>query len=241
MAKNPLGEEKRMKLLQEALSLIMGSRQAKKVCGSLIDSLDSFEAIFAAPEILLRSVPGMDEQAVRLLQLIVKLSQAYMEERAWNVQYVYDTSTAMEALRPKFSGRKTEAVALLLLDSQGRVVYNEIVCEGDFGEVPIHLRHIMQLCIVYQAEEAYIAHNHPSGMLEPSYGDLLVTDRLLTALRSINVELRDHVIFADSNSYSFKDDGVLEQLKELVEHFQSEQLDRLRRLRDHGRKNGQAQ
>ena len=241
MAKNPLAEEKRMKLLQEALSLIMAPRQAKKVCDSLLASLDSFEAIFAAPEILLRSVPGMDDQAVRLLQLVVKLSQAYMEEQSWNVQYVYDTPTAMEALRPKFTGRKTEAVALLLLDSQGRVVYNEIVCEGDFGEVPLHLRQVMQLCIVYQAEDAYIAHNHPSGTLEPSYGDLLVTDRLLTAFRGINVELRDHIIFADNNCFSFKNDGVLDQLKGLVERSQSEQLDRLRSLRDPGRKNDQTE
>ena len=225
-----LNEERRIALLEEALGLVLTPSQARKACKNLVAAFDSFERIFAAPEAVLRSIPGITEPAVRLLQLVIRLSQAYMEEQPGNYRYVYDTTSAAEAMAPKFIGRKTEAVALLMLDVQGRVVYNEIICEGSFSEVPLYLRQLLQLCIVYQVEDVYLAHNHPSGVLAPSENDLLMTDRLITALQNIGVTLLDHLIFAGDSYFSFQEDGVLKTLKYLVEQTQLEQLDHLREV-----------
>ena len=224
------GEEKRRQLLQETLGIVMTPRQAQKATENLLETLHSFRGVFAAPESILKSIPGMTDTAARLLRMVVQLSDAYMEDQSQTIQYVYDVPSAAEALRPKFAGRKTESIGLLLLDPQGRVVYNDLLGEGDFGEVPVYLRQILQLCVIYQAEEAYIAHNHPSGTLAPSGNDLLVTDRVITALRSINVELRDHIIFADSGFFSFRKNGVMDKMRYFVERAQGEQLENLRHL-----------
>ncbi len=225
-----LTEETRRQLLEEALGLVMAPAQARRVCAGLLRSLDSFRGIFAAQETDLRSVPGMTEPAVRLVRLVVRLAQAYDEEQTWDARYVYDSDSAARALSRRFTGRRTEAVGLLLLDRQGRAVYNDLVCEGSFGEVPLHMRRLVQLCIVYQATEAYVAHNHPSGVIAPSFNDLLLTGRLLGGLEEIGVELSDHLIFGGENYYSFREDGMLERLRRLKDETQSDQLQRLRAM-----------
>lgn len=233
-------EAQRRRLLKETLAYILPDGEAEQVCDSLLSALGSFDGVFAAPEEVLRDIPGVGPEAARFLRLVIRLSQSYLEERSWNLRRIYDTASAVEMFRPKFLGRKTEAVCLMLLDGRGRMVYNEIICEGSLSEVPLYLRQVLQLCIEYKVEEVFLAHNHPSGMAVPSQNDLVVTDRLLVALDSINVVLCDHIIFADESYYSFLGSGVLNRQEDIMKQAQLEETEEVRKLetrlrgQDHG-------
>ncbi len=223
-------EAKRQSLLREALRYGMTAEEADRTCDSLLKALGSFDGVFAAPEEVLRNIPGVSPETARFLRLVIELSKAYLEERAWNLQRVYDTPSAVELFRPKFLGRNVEIVCLMLLDGRGRVVYNDVICEGSFSETPLHLRQVLQLCIEYQVENVFLAHNHPSGVAFPSQNDLLVTDRLLTALSSINAVLCDHIIFAGDGYYSFEAGGLLSRQEDIVRQGQLEEMEAVRRL-----------
>ena len=223
-------ELERRRVLQEALSCLMEPEEAERVCSRLLRTFGSFDGIFCAPEEVLRDTPGVGEKTARFLRLVIRLSQAYLEERSWNLQRIFDTASAVEMFRPKFLGRKTEAVCLMLLDGRGRMVYNDIICEGSISEVPLYLRQVMQLCMEYEVEEVFLAHNHPSGMAFPSQNDLLMTDRLMVALDSINVILCDHIIFADENYYSFQNSGVLTRQEDIMRQAQLDETESVRRL-----------
>lgn len=223
-------ERSRRRLLREALGYILPAGEADLACGSLLSALGSFDGVFAAPEEALRDIPGVGPETARFLRLVVRLSQTYLEERSWNLRRIYDTASAVELFRPKFLGRKTEAVCLMLLDGRGRVMYNEIICEGSISEVPLYLRQVLQLCMEYKVEEVFLAHNHPSGLAVPSQNDLVVTDRLLVALNSINITLCDHVIFADESYYSFLESGVLGRQEDIMKQAQLEETEAVRAL-----------
>lgn len=223
-------ELQRRRVLREALACLLPEPEAETVCARLLEAFGSFDGIFCAPEEVLRDVPGVGEKVAHFLRLVIRLSQTYLEERSWNLRRIYDTPSAVEMFRPKFLGRKTEAVCLMLLDGRGRMVYNDIICEGSISEVPLYLRQVLQLCMEYKAEEVFLAHNHPSGMAFPSQNDLLVTDRLLVALDSINVALCDHIIFADESYYSFLGSGVLTRQEDIMRQTQYEETETVRKL-----------
>lgn len=226
-----VGELERRKLLREALGYVLpNAGDADRACDGLLSAFGSFDGIFAAPQEILREVSGMDDRTADFLRLVIRLSQTYLEERSWNLRRIYDTASAAEMFRPKFLGRKTEAVCLMLLDGRGRMVYNEVICEGSLSEVPLYLRQVLQLCMEYKVEEVFIAHNHPSGMAVPSQNDLVVTDRLLIALNSINVVLCDHIIFADESYYSFFESGVLGRQQEIMRQAQLNETETVRKL-----------
>ncbi len=223
-------EAQRRRLLKTTLSYVLSERDAERACDGLLEALGSFDGIFAAPEEVLRGISNVGPETARFLRLVIQLAQTYLEERSWNLQRIYDTPSAVEMFRPKFLGQNTEIVCLMLLDSRGRMVYNDIVCQGSFSEAPLHLRRILQLCIEYQVDEVFLAHNHPSGMAFPSQNDLLATDRLLAALDGINAILCDHIIFAGDSYYSFAASGVLSRQESIMRQAQAEEAESARRL-----------
>lgn len=228
-----LEEQKRMQLLQQALHYVLPEKQTAKVADALLAAFHSFDGIFSAPPEVLREVPGFGQEGADFLQLVVRLAQTYLEERTWNLQRVYDTASAVELFRPKFLGRRTEAVCIMLLDSRGRMVYNDVICEGSISEVPLHLRQVLQLCIAYQVDEVFLAHNHPSGLALPSQNDLLVTDRLLVALQGVEVTLCDHIVFAGDGYYSFYESGLLGRQQSIARNAQADEIAQVRKLEAH--------
>lgn len=231
-------ELQRRRILQEALSYVQSKEEAERTCARLLETLGSFDGIFCAPEEALREIPGLGPEVAKFLRLVIDLSQAYLEERSWNLQRIYDTPSAVEMFRPKFLGRKTEAVCLMLLDGRGRMIYNDVICEGSFSEVPLYLRQVLRLCIEYQVDEVFLAHNHPSGVAFPSQNDLLVTDRLLVALEGISVFLCDHIIFAGDSYYSFLESGVLRRQEDIMRQAQVDEFEATRKLENRIRGQG---
>lgn len=226
---NP-AEEQGRRLLEEALAYVMPEKEAQKACRGLLRAMGSLDGVFAAPEEALRQVPGVGEEGAGFLRLVTRLSQACLEERSWNLRRVYDTASAVELFRSRFLGRKTEAVCLMLLDSLGRVVYNDLICEGSASQVPLYLRRVLHLCIEYNVENVFLAHNHPSGAAVPSFNDMIVTGRLLTALSVIGADLCDHIILADDNYYSFLDSGMLREQELLIRGAEAKTLETLREM-----------
>lgn len=234
--KEPVGqretalEEERRRLLEAALGYVLPKGQAQKACASLLDTFGSFDSILAAPEEVLRRSAAGGPEVAEFLALVVRMCKAYLEERSWKLQRVYDTASAVDLFRPKFLGKNTEAVCMMLLDGRNRVLYNDVICEGSVSQAPLHLRQILQLCIEYHADDMFLAHNHPSGVALPSREDLLVTDRLMSALSSIGATLCDHIILAGDSFYSFRGSGMLKRQDDLVRTVQAGEMESVREM-----------
>ncbi len=147
-----------------------------------------------------------------------------MEDSSRDLKHVYDTDSAVELFRPKFLGRTTEAVCLMLLDGRGRLLYNDFIAEGAISAVPIYIRPLLQLCIRYDAQHVLLAHNHPSGNAAASQNDIVATRQVEMALESIDATLNDHIIFAGDDYHSFAKSGWLWTAKREVRRQRQEEL-----------------
>ncbi|PSU27964.1 RadC family protein [Photobacterium lutimaris] len=117
-------------------------------------------------------------------------------------------SATKEFLSYKLSQHEREVFAVLLLDSQHRLIeYNELFF-GTIDAATIYPREVVKLALARNAAAVIFAHNHPSGEAEPSQADRRITSRLSDALTLIDVRVLDHFIVGES-CVSFAERGMI--------------------------------
>lgn len=219
-------EAEHRRLLRDVLCCLLPATKAQEAANVLLSRFGGVAGVFLAPEEELVELLG--ELPARFLRLSVGLAKAYLEDSAQDLKRVFDTDSAVELFRPKFLGRTAEAVCLMLLDSRGRLLYNEILSEGSISAVPIYIRRLMQLCIRYDAQHVMLAHNHPSGNAVASRNDVVATRQVETALEAIDATLNDHIIFSGDDYFSFARSGWLGDVKGEVRRRRQEDLQNAR-------------
>ena len=98
---------------------------------------------------------------------------------------------------------------VLLLNSRNQLIKIIELDEGTENRSAVYPRKIARLCLQYYAVSVILAHNHPAGTIKPSQNDILATEAIHKALKTIDSYLLDHIIIADNDYYSFKDNGLL--------------------------------
>ena len=156
----------------------------------------------------LSKVPGVGEHTAVLLKLIPVLSGRYQADRAGMGTILDSTQAAGQYLRPYFSqGARYEMAYLVCLDGKYKVLGCHKLDEGTVNAAEITPRKMVEIVLAHNATAAILAHNHLSGLALPSNADLMSTQQLRTILRSVDVELLDHLIFTDDDMVSLKDSG----------------------------------
>lgn len=98
---------------------------------------------------------------------------------------------------------------VFLLDSRNKIKLLELVTLGLLNSTMIHPREVFTRAVKERCASILIAHNHPSGINEPSEDDLIITKRLVQAGKILGIEVIDHIIIGDKNFYSFKERNLL--------------------------------
>jgi DNA repair protein RadC len=124
-------------------------------------------------------------------------------------------------LKPIFAENDdVERLYCIFLDTGNRIISIEKMSTGSLSSSVIYPRELVKRVIIHKAGAAVIAHNHPSGSIEPSNEDKMMTRKIAIALESIDVKLHDHIIVGDS-FYSMSDDGFMKHIKEELNRFLS--------------------
>jgi DNA repair protein RadC len=104
---------------------------------------------------------------------------------------------------------KKEHFVVLFLDSRNQQIHREIISVGTINASLVHPREVFEPAVKHLAVQVILAHNHPSGDLEPSEEDLSVNKRLVEAGKILGVEILDHIIVTKDSYSSFKENGLL--------------------------------
>lgn len=112
-------------------------------------------------------------------------------------------------LRLALGGREHEVFVALFLDSQHRVLKVEELFRGTLSQTSVYPREVVKAALAANAAAAIFAHNHPSGVAQPSQADELLTRSLKEALALVEVKVLDHFIVAGSQALSFAEQGLL--------------------------------
>jgi len=124
-----------------------------------------------------------------------------------------DVLTSPEATRIYLSQQlrhyQHEVFACLFLDNQHHILEFEELFRGTIDSASVYPREVVKKALVLNAAAVILAHNHPSGISEPSQADKLITDKLKQALALIDIRVLDHFIIGDGIPYSFAENGLL--------------------------------
>ena len=97
----------------------------------------------------------------------------------------------------------------LYLDNQHRVVKLEELFSGTIDGAAVYPREVVKRCLRHNAAAVIFAHNHPSGVAEPSQADIAITRRLAAALNTIDVRVLDHIVVGRNEAVSFAERGLM--------------------------------
>ena len=141
---------------------------------------------------------------------IISAALAVLERRMRYSEAVMSSPDATRSyLRLKFAGLEHEVFACIFLDNRHRVIETEIMFRGTIDGASVHPREVVKAALRHNAAAVIFAHNHPSGVAEPSQADLHLTRRLREALGMVDIRTLDHIITGDGECVSFAERGLL--------------------------------
>ena len=114
-----------------------------------------------------------------------------------------------EYLAMRFAGLEHEVFACLFLDNRNRVIACEELFRGTIDGASVHPREVVKRALRHNAAAVIVAHNHPSGVAEPSQADELITRRLKEALSLVDIRVLDHLVVGGASVESFAERGLL--------------------------------
>jgi DNA repair protein RadC len=154
-----------------------------------------------------RRVPGLGDASFVALQAALELGRRYLESRLRRGTPLSSPTDTRRFLTARLRRHEHEVFACLFLDNRHRLIRFEELFRGTVNGASVHPRVIAKRALHHNAAAVIIAHNHPSGVAEPSQADRAITDRIRDAMALIDVRLMDHFVVGDGEIVSFAERG----------------------------------
>lgn len=216
----PASERPREKLLQrgsaalsdaELLAIILRTgirgRTAVDLARDLLQEFGSLRALLAADRRHFCTVPGLGAAKYAQMQAILEIARRHLREALDRGESFTRPELVCEFLQSQLRDQRQEVFAALFLDSQHRLLAFEPLFHGTIDGAAVYPREVARRALKHNAAAAIVAHNHPSGLAEPSRSDRLVTERLRDALALLDVRLLDHFVVGDGECVSLAERG----------------------------------
>lgn len=157
---------------------------------------------------------AQDEQGYYTTRLVsdndvLQLAATIFERRLKHEEPIQKSRDAAEFIRHRLALLEHEAFVVLWLDHRHRFISFDELFRGTIGGTAVYPREVVKAGLKANAAAAIIAHNHPSGIVEPSRADEALTARLKEALNLVEIRLLDHLIVATEGVCSFAERGLL--------------------------------
>jgi len=218
----PLKERPRERLLAlgavsladaELLAILLRTgvkgKSAVDVARELLRQFGSVSGLLEAGSTKLARAPGLGSAKLAQLQAALELARRALREELSLRDAVSSPRAVRDYLRLSLAGRDHEVFVVLLLDAQHRVTAFEELFRGTLTQTSVYPREVVKCALKHNAAAVIFAHNHPSGVAEPSHADEILTRSLKAALTLVDVQVLDHFIVAGSRTMSFAERGLL--------------------------------
>lgn len=140
---------------------------------------------------------------------IIALAESILRERVERGQPLTDPMATRQWLVTRLSDRPHEVFCVLYLDNRHRVIAFEELFRGTLDGTSVHPREVVKQALHHNAAAVIFAHNHPSGVAEPSDADRRLTRRLTEALALLDIRTLDHFVIGGVEAVSFAERGLL--------------------------------
>ena len=219
----PVAERPREKLLAagaaalsnaELLALLLGGAGLRgsnvvDLARSLLSAHHSLRALLSADRAALLARPGLGTAGYCRLQAALELARRHYAEALRTGPLLDSPAATHRFLIAQLRDQPHELFCCLHLDNRHRLIAFDELFRGTIDGASVHPREVVKQALGRNAAAVILAHNHPSGVAEPSQADELITRRLREALALVDIRVLDHCIVGDNGCLSFAERGLL--------------------------------
>lgn len=194
-----------------AIFLRTGTRGATAIdiARDLLNQFGGLRPLLAASRYDLCARKGVGDSKYVVLQAALEIGQRCLAQRLVRGEPLTSPDRARTFLQGKLQDLPHELFCCLYLDTKHRVIRFEELFRGTIDGASVHPREVVRCALKHNAAAVIVAHNHPSGVAEPSAADNALTCRLQEALAMVDIRLLDHLVVGDGEVVSFTERGLL--------------------------------
>ncbi len=218
----PLADRPREKLLRlgaealsdsELLALVLrtgtGQHNALETGRALLQRFRSLGALFAALPDQVCAEPGLGPARYASLRAGFELARRTLREQAETRDALRSPQAVRDFLRMTLHQRPIEVFMGVFLDAQNRVICAEELFRGTLTQTSVYPREVVKRALHHNCAAMILAHNHPSGLAEPSEADRMLTSALKASLALVDIRVLDHFVVGHGDATSFAERGLL--------------------------------
>jgi DNA repair protein RadC len=197
----------------ELLALLLGNgtagRSALDNARAALQQLGGVRALLTASPAGVAGLRGWGPAGYARLQAVVELGKRMLREDTQRCHRLESPQKVRSYLCMALAQPGHEVFAVLFLDAQHRVIACEEMFRGTLTQTSVYPREVVKQALRHNCAAVILAHNHPSGVAEPSRADEALTRALQGALALVDIRVLDHIVVAGSRSVSFAERGLL--------------------------------
>ena len=197
----------------ELLAVLLGTgtspASALDVARGLLGRHRGLLGLFREPISRLASAKGVGPTKAAKLKAGIEIARRMLQEEVAHGDALTSPEAVRDYLRLTLSSLPHEAFVVMFLDSQHRLLAADELFRGTLAQTSVYPREIVKAALAHNAAAVIFAHNHPSGVAEPSRADELLTQALKQALALVDIRTLDHFVVAGHRVVSFAERGLL--------------------------------
>ena len=175
----------------------------------LLDRFGGLHGLLNAPAEQLRKVKGLGAAKFAEIAAVLELARRTLSEQMARQPLLNSPAAVRDYLRLWLGPQPMEIFAVLFLDNQHQLIASEELSRGTLSHTSVYPREIVKAALRRNAAALILAHNHPSGVAEPSAADRALTQTLRSALALVDVRVLDHLVVTRDSVVSFAERGLL--------------------------------
>lgn len=174
-----------------------------------LDRFGSLNGLLSASRQQVQAIRGFGPAKYAQLQAVMELARRALNEEVRRATVLDSPARVREYLQLSLARLPHEVFVALFLDAQNRLIAHDELFRGTLTQTSVYPREVVKHALARNAGAVIFAHNHPSGVAEPSRADEVLTRALREALVLVDVRVLDHIVVAGSASVSFAERGLL--------------------------------
>lgn len=218
----PSEERPREKLLQRGAAALSDAElvaiflrtgvagiSAVDLARQVLQQLGGLRQLLQADQKQFCSVHGLGPAKFVQLQATLEMARRHMEQELQRGDALTNPDAVRRYLTAHLRGHDQEVFGCLFLDNRHRIITFEELFFGTIDGASVHPREVVKRALAHNAAALILAHNHPSGIAEPSRADESITRRLTEALALVDVRVLDHIVVGDGPAVSLAERGMM--------------------------------
>ena len=187
----------------------VAGKSAVDLARDLLSHFGSLRALLKASEESFCAEKGLGQAKYAQLQAVLEMARRHLAEELPERDALSDPQAARDYLKARLRDLPLEVFAILFLDTRHRVIAFEELARGSLDGAAVYPREVVKAALRHNAAAVILAHNHPSGVAEPSAADRALTAKLKAALAAVDIRVLDHLVIGEGAPASFAERGWL--------------------------------